>query len=195
MSSRRFARGSAAGNLITLLLLVGVVALGAWLWLGKKKDEAPSAGSSQTSGATQPAKDNGIAKPDGDAPSPIEPVIGTPTLEAAQTYVPKDNTLRIDISEYAGYGGLIVANGGLMPVRASALQAAGTEYDVHQNSIQLAEPRLGPFIDRWAAPDWLPLANVFSVGDVVIALGAFVIVLSGMGVQRSTLPRLSRPSL
>ena len=37
---------------------------------------------------------------------------GTPTLEAANTFVPKDNILRIDISEYAGYGGLIVANGG-----------------------------------------------------------------------------------
>ena len=40
---------------------------------------------------------------------------GTPTLEAANTFVPKDNMLRIDISEYAGYGGLIVANGGLEP--------------------------------------------------------------------------------
>ena len=40
---------------------------------------------------------------------------GTPTLEAANTFVPKDNILRIDISEYAGYGGLIVANGGLDP--------------------------------------------------------------------------------
>ena len=58
---------------------------------------------------------SGIARPDGDAPSPIEPVTGTPTLEAANTFVPKDNILRIDISEYAGYGGLIVANGGLEP--------------------------------------------------------------------------------
>jgi NitT/TauT family transport system substrate-binding protein len=36
-------------------------------------------------------------------------------LEAAAPYVPKDNVLQIDISEYAGYGGLIVANGGLDP--------------------------------------------------------------------------------
>ena len=116
MSQRRFARGSAAGNLITLLLLVGVVALGAWLWLGKK-NEAKSEGAAQTSQTSSGSqtRDTGVAKPDGDAPSPIEPVIGTPTLEAAQTYVPKDNTLRIDISEYAGYGGLIVANGGLEP--------------------------------------------------------------------------------
>ncbi len=38
---------------------------------------------------------------------------GTPVLEAAAPYEMKDSTLEIDISEYAGYGGLIVANGGL----------------------------------------------------------------------------------
>jgi NitT/TauT family transport system substrate-binding protein len=114
MSSRRFARGSAVGNFITLLLLVGVVALGAWLWLGKK-EEPKTAGDSQKTSTSQPARDNAVAAPAGDAPSPIEPVIGTPTLEAANTFVPKDNILRIDISEYAGYGGLIVANGGLDP--------------------------------------------------------------------------------
>src|SRR4051794_194167 len=107
------ARGSAAGNIITLVLLLGVVALGLWLWLGKGKSAA-------TAGARMPASQSAapagtVAKPEGDAPVPIEPVTGTPTLEAANTYVPKDNVLRIDISEYAGYGGLIVANGGLDP--------------------------------------------------------------------------------
>ena len=115
MSSRRSnARGSAAGNIITLLLLVGIVGLGAWLWLGKKA-ETKTEGAAQTTSTPAKADDSGIAKPDGDAPTPIEPVTGTPTLEAANTFVPKDNVLRIDISEYAGYGGLIVANGGLEP--------------------------------------------------------------------------------
>ena len=106
-------RGSAAGNIITLLLLLGIVGLGLWLWLGRKS-EAPASGSSaQTSG--QPAGQAAKPAADSDAPQPIEPVTGTPTLEAANTFVPKDNVLRIDISEYAGYGGLIVANGGLDP--------------------------------------------------------------------------------
>ena len=110
----RHSRGSAAGNIITLLLLVGIVGLGAWLWLGKKDEAKPRRRTRQSTSA--PAKaDSGVAKPDGDAPRPIEPVTGTPTLEAANTFVPKDNVLRIDISEYAGYGGLIVANGGLEP--------------------------------------------------------------------------------
>ena len=101
------ARGSAAGNLITLLFFVALIALGAYLWLGKKPAEQTA---TQASGqASQPVA------PDGDAPTPIEPVDGTPTLEAAAAYEPKDGVLQIDISEYAGYGGLIVANGGLEP--------------------------------------------------------------------------------
>jgi NitT/TauT family transport system substrate-binding protein len=116
--THRLGHGSAAGNLITILLLLGIVGLGAWLWLGKKAE--PSAGGNATTAspggaAQQPGADTGVAKPDGDVPTPIEPVTGTPTLEAANAYVPKDNILRIDISEYAGYGGLIVANGGLDP--------------------------------------------------------------------------------
>jgi NitT/TauT family transport system substrate-binding protein len=115
MVSRRFNRGSAAGNIITILLLLGIVALGAWLWLFRKS-EAPAEGPTQAqTEAPRPQGEPGVAKPEGDAPQPIEPVVGTPTLEAANTYVPKDNTIRIDISEYAGYGGLIVANGGLDP--------------------------------------------------------------------------------
>jgi NitT/TauT family transport system substrate-binding protein len=36
-------------------------------------------------------------------------------LSAPATYEPKDNTITIELSEYAGYAGLIVANGGLDP--------------------------------------------------------------------------------
>jgi NitT/TauT family transport system substrate-binding protein len=105
----KHSRGSAAGNIITAILLLGLIGLGAYLWLGKKsaQEGTPGAASTQTAPPSQEA--------DGDAPAPIEPVDGTPALEAAATYVPKDNTLQIDISEYAGYGGLIVANGGLDP--------------------------------------------------------------------------------
>ena len=49
----------------------------------------------------------------------------------------------------------IVANGGLMPVRGAAMSAAGTDYDVHNNSISLANPHLGALVDRWAAPSWV----------------------------------------
>lgn len=105
----RAIRGSAAGNLITLLLFVGLIGLGAYLWLGKKPATEPDSPATTSQASGKPAE------ADGDAPTPIEPVDGTPALEAAATYTPKDNVLQIDISEYAGYGGLIVANGGMEP--------------------------------------------------------------------------------
>ena len=108
--SRSRARGSAAGNLITLLLLVGIIGLGVYLWLGKGAKDQPTAA---TPASTATAVDKTDADPN--APTPIEPVVGTPPLEAAATYTPKDGVQQIDISEYAGYGGLIVANGGLEP--------------------------------------------------------------------------------
>jgi NitT/TauT family transport system substrate-binding protein len=108
--SRSRLRGSTAGNLVTLLLLVGIIGLGVYLWLGKGTKDQPTAAAPAN---TTTAVDKGEA--DAGAPVPIEPVVGTPALEAAATYTPKDGVLQIDISEYAGYGGLIVANGGLEP--------------------------------------------------------------------------------
>lgn len=110
MIQRSRSRGSTAGNLITLLLLIGIIGLGVYLWLGKGTKDQPTAA---TPGNTTTAVDQ--SAPDADAPVPIEPVVGTPPLEAAATFTPKDGVLQIDISEYAGYGGLIVANGGLEP--------------------------------------------------------------------------------
>jgi NitT/TauT family transport system substrate-binding protein len=106
--SKHASRGSAAGNVVTLLLLLGIVGLGVYLWLGKKGPEAPGSPTSSTAQRSDTAADS-------EAPAPIEPVDGTPALEAAAAYTPKDGILQIDISEYAGYGGLIVANGGLEP--------------------------------------------------------------------------------
>lgn len=71
----------------------------------------------------------------------------------------------------------ILANGGLMPVLRSALAAAGGRYEVHNNSIQLGRPHLAFLVDRWAAPSWVPLANVYSVGDVLIGAGVLLTVI------------------
>jgi hypothetical protein len=79
----------------------------------------------------------------------------------------------------------IIANGGLMPVRASALAATGRAYQRHQNSVELARPHLAALVDRWGVPHWLPLGNVYSVGDVLIALGTAIVVVLAM---RSAVP-------
>ena len=82
----------------------------------------------------------------------------------------------------------IVANGGTMPVAPAALRDAGDSYATSANSTAMTDPSLPALVDRWAAPDWIPLANVFSIGDVVIGVGAVVLVLSAMGA-RLTGPR------
>jgi hypothetical protein len=77
----------------------------------------------------------------------------------------------------------ILANRGTMPVIHDAMRAAGRSDAVQANSTAMSDPSLAWLVDRWAAPEWVPLANVFSVGDVVIAVGAFVLVLASMGVR------------
>jgi hypothetical protein len=86
----------------------------------------------------------------------------------------------------------ILANRGTMPVSYAAMRDAGRTAVTQANSTALPDPSLSWLIDRWAAPEWLPLANVYSVGDVVIAVGAFVIVLAAMGVRRPTTLRHTR---
>ena len=69
----------------------------------------------------------------------------------------------------------IAANGGTMPASASALQTAGIAADgVHfANSTTVIGPRLAMLGDVFALPRSLGiLANVFSIGDVVLTLGA-----------------------
>jgi hypothetical protein len=74
------------------------------------------------------------------------------------------------------------------------MREAGHDYGVRMNSVAAADPRLDWLVDRWAAPEWMPLANVFSVGDVVIALGAVALGLGATGVTRSgVLLRLQEP--
>jgi Family of unknown function (DUF5317) len=82
----------------------------------------------------------------------------------------------------------ILANRGTMPVRVEAMHDAGRVAVTQANSTALADPALPWLVDRWAAPNWIPLANVFSVGDMVIAVGAIVIVVAGMGVRLPRVP-------
>ena len=103
--NKRSSGGSPVGIIVTLLLGLAVAALGAWLYM--RHGETPTA---VTPGNEPPPQQQA-----GEAPAPIEPVTGSPVLDQPATYVPKNNIVEIDLSEYAGYGGLIVANGGLAP--------------------------------------------------------------------------------
>ncbi len=89
-----------------------------------------------------------------------------------------------------GLGGLtnfvvIAANGGVMPASADALRTAGrsTREAAFTNSEVVAHARLAFLGDVLPLPAWMPFANVFSIGDVLIAIGVFVLV---HGICRST---------
>lgn len=72
----------------------------------------------------------------------------------------------------------ITANDGVMPARAGALEAAGrpvTE-EGFRNSAAVADPHLPWLGDTLAIPSGWPLANVFSVGDLILVVGVFVLV-------------------
>ncbi len=108
----RPARGAAAGVVVTVLLALALVGMGAWLVL--RRAPAPAPGMAAAPGQAAPAPAAPRA-PAAKAPAPVEPVAGLPPLAPAAPYQPRDGVVEVDISEYAGYGGLIVANGGLEP--------------------------------------------------------------------------------
>lgn len=88
---------------------------------------------------------------------------------------------RVPFLWLVGCGGLmnftaIAANDGVMPASRSALKTAGlTVESGFANSAFLTQPHV-PFLgDVFAIPAGLPLSNVFSAGDILIVLGALVL--------------------
>jgi len=83
----------------------------------------------------------------------------------------------------------IIANGGFMPASPTALEAlhrvAATGYS---NSAVIAAPALPWLTDILALPGWLPWANVFSIGDALIAVGVAVVIAAAMRTRPSALP-------
>ncbi len=77
-------------------------------------------------------------------------------------------------------GVIIALNGGTLPASADAVARAGLIDSGHfQNSAVLENPVLPWLGDFFAWPAPLPLANTFSIGDVLIVIGAFVAAWSG----------------
>lgn len=73
----------------------------------------------------------------------------------------------------------IAANGGVMPASGSALRSVGRGAEVgFANSGALPHPQLAWLGDVFATPSWFPLANVFSLGDVVLLVGFVLLVAS-----------------
>lgn len=75
----------------------------------------------------------------------------------------------------------ILANGGYMPVSADALVALGLDPATgYSNSAALDHVALAPLTDIFALPVWVPFANVFSIGDVIIGIGIVIAMIGAM---------------
>lgn len=88
----------------------------------------------------------------------------------------------------------IVSNGGFMPASPGAFASLGRSVDDgYTNSAIVASPAFEPLTDVYALPGWVPLANVFSVGDVLIAAGVVMVLVVGMRSGRGSSPVRDRP--
>ena len=75
----------------------------------------------------------------------------------------------------------ILANGGYMPTSVAALESLGHEFTgAYSNSSFDPNPALPWLTDIFAMPAWMPQANVFSIGDVLIDLGMVVVIAAAM---------------
>jgi hypothetical protein len=89
----------------------------------------------------------------------------------------------------------IVANGGFMPADPGALQALGkVPSTVYSNSAVISGAQLAPLTDMFALPPWLPFANLFSIGDLLIGVGVGIVIVAAMRRQPSPVGRTDRPA-
>ena len=93
------------GKLFSIVLVLGLIGLGVYMIRGRSGG-APGAPAGKTEGT-------------GAAPEVTEVKVEVPRLSPPAPFVLKDNIVPIEISEYAGYSGLIAANGGLEPTENS----------------------------------------------------------------------------
>jgi hypothetical protein len=84
----------------------------------------------------------------------------------------------------------IVANGGYMPVSTDALATMGRMPKVdYSNSAPRDVVNFGPLTDVFTMPAWVPMSNVFSVGDILIGIGIAIAVVAAMHGRGPLVPQ------
>jgi NitT/TauT family transport system substrate-binding protein len=104
------ARFTPLGRLISILMIAGLVALGVYMIQGRNKS-----GSNANGPSGSPSGAPGSGASSGPAPELAAVKNEVPRLDAPAPYNYQNNLVEMEISEYAGYAGLIAANGGLAP--------------------------------------------------------------------------------
>jgi hypothetical protein len=116
-------------------------------------------------------------------PAGVAPVLHIATYGVALTFLVLNRRapgLLVVAAGAAANGITIALNGGTLPASASAVAAAGHgTSDDFENSGVLTDPVLPWLGDVFAWPAPLPLANTFSVGDILIVAGVAVAAWTG----------------
>jgi hypothetical protein len=90
---------------------------------------------------------------------------------------------------------VIATNGGYMPVPLDNLTRSGMSHRAEllrakgylsNSTVLTGETRLPFLADAFLLPSWLPFSNVFSIGDVFIGIGAFILALQAMQGRNNT---------
>jgi NitT/TauT family transport system substrate-binding protein len=136
------------GKLISIVLVAGLIALGVRMLLPKGPDAEP------TAPGTAPAAE-------GEEPTVSEVQVEVPKLSPPAPFQYKDNIVPIEISEYAGYAGLIAANGGLDPNEGSLF------FKNHGFKVKLTVSEE----ESWSALNEGKIAASVTTADVLAAYG------------------------
>jgi NitT/TauT family transport system substrate-binding protein len=109
---------TAKGKIVFTILILAALGFGVWRWKDKLLPQhggaTPNTPAATTTAGSTPAAST-PAPGNLQASEVVETLMETPKLPAAVPYQPKDNTVDVELSEYAGYAGFIAANGGLAP--------------------------------------------------------------------------------
>ena len=123
-------------KVLIAILFLGALGVGYWRWQAQQPSPSSASASAPSASSVAAAAPKGPVK--GMAATLEEPAAVMPPA----TYVYKDNIVEIELSEYAGYAGLIYANGGL---------------EANENSYFFKTYGFKPKITLSEADNWSPL--------------------------------------
>jgi NitT/TauT family transport system substrate-binding protein len=155
-------RFTALGKLLSILLIGGLIALGAFMVL-RNRDAVPG-------------EQGAAPQSSGDGPEVSEVQVEVPRLAPPAPVQIADNIVPVEISEYAGYAGLIAANGGLEPNENSVF------FKQHGFKVRLTVSEG----ENWSALNEGKLAASVTTADVLAVYGPqfHVVVPAQIGFSR-----------